>query len=179
MSNTNLRKIVFDYFSNPNADIKDENGIHSLADKFRVEPSTLEEEIYSILHDFLSVGRFIEAGEKVNIDPEQLQMGIKVEREHTTCDQIAERIAKDHLTELSDYYTRLNKMEREGEITNKSSKVITLHQARVARRSGKFTKVAGRVDLYQDVNTNDFWKISDDKQHVVRLFEKENGLIKE
>lgn len=56
---------------------------------------------------------------------------------------------------------------------------ITSHQARIARRSGKFTKVAGRIDLYQDIDTNDFWKISDDKQHVVRLFTEENGLIKE
>lgn len=177
-SQKKLRKSVFEYFSNPNAQLKDEDDIHALATTLGVEPSVLEEEIYLILHDFLGAGRFVEASGNVNIDPQQLQMGIKVEREHTACDLIAERIAKDHLTELGDYYTRLDKMEREGNVMNRQSS-ITLHQARVARRAGKFTKVAGRIDLYQDIDTNDFWKISDDKQNVVRLFTEENGLIKE
>ena len=46
-------------------------------------------------------------------DAKQLAMGIKVEREHTDNDEIAEAIAKDHLSEIPDYYTRLLKMERE------------------------------------------------------------------
>jgi len=40
-------------------------------------------------------------------------MGIKVEMEHTTNPVIARTIAKDHLDEYPDYYTRLTKMERE------------------------------------------------------------------
>lgn len=174
--NINLRKQLFEYFSNPNAELNDQKGIHALADKLGLEHSIVEEEVYQILHDFLGAGRFVESGGKVAMDPEQIAMGIKVEREHTTCDLIAERIAKDHLTELKDYYTRLDKMEKEGEATSNS---ITAHQARVARREGRFVKVAGKIDLYQDAKTNDFWKISDDKQHVVRLFNEENGLIKE
>ena len=45
----------------------------------------------------------------------ELQMGIKVEMEHTNDKSIAKRIAKDHLSEegLSRYYTYLEKMERE------------------------------------------------------------------
>lgn len=46
-------------------------------------------------------------------DPEQLKMGIEVEMEHTTSRKIAEKIAKDHLAEIPDYYTRLAKMEQE------------------------------------------------------------------
>ena len=46
-------------------------------------------------------------------DPQQLAMGIKVEMEHTDNEEIAKRIAKDHLDEFSDYYTRLEKMENE------------------------------------------------------------------
>jgi len=46
-----------------------------------------------------------------SVDPEQLRMGIKVEMEHTDDPQIAEKIARDHLMEISDYYTRLIKME--------------------------------------------------------------------
>jgi len=53
---------------------------------------------------------------------------------------------------------------------------MTLHQARVARRSGSLIKIAGKKDLYQDVKTNDFWKISEDKQHIERVFE-ENDIV--
>jgi hypothetical protein len=54
---------------------------------------------------------------------------------------------------------------------------ISLHQARVARRQGKFVKVAGRNDLYQEANTDNYWKISEDKSKVVRAFNESNGLV--
>jgi hypothetical protein len=38
-------------------------------------------------------------------------MGMKVEMEHTNCPLIARKIALDHLSELSDYYSRLRQME--------------------------------------------------------------------
>lgn len=46
-------------------------------------------------------------------DSKQLKMGIEVEYEHTDDPKIAKAIAKDHLAECSDYYTRLKKMEDE------------------------------------------------------------------
>jgi hypothetical protein len=54
---------------------------------------------------------------------------------------------------------------------------MTLHQVRVARRQGKFVKVAGRNDLYQEANTDSYWKISEDKSKVVRAFNENNGLV--
>jgi len=63
-------------------------------------------------------------------DPAQLKRGIEVEKEHEdlykyikatypdfkmSLDEFAEWIAKAHLRELKDYYTRLDKMEAEGE----------------------------------------------------------------
>ena len=45
---------------------------------------------------------------------DQIEKGIKVEREHTTDEAEARIIAMDHLVELPDYYTRLDKMEEEG-----------------------------------------------------------------
>ena len=48
-----------------------------------------------------------------NFDPIQLQKGIQIEMEHTTDPFMAEEIAKDHLTEIPDYYDRLTKMEEE------------------------------------------------------------------
>jgi hypothetical protein len=46
-------------------------------------------------------------------DAEQLAMGIEVEKEHTDDPEIAKAIAKAHLSEIKDYYTRLAKMESE------------------------------------------------------------------
>jgi len=46
-------------------------------------------------------------------DEKELKMGIAVEFEHTKNRAIAKAIAKDHLRELPDYYTRLKKMEQE------------------------------------------------------------------
>lgn len=47
-------------------------------------------------------------------DAKELAMGIEVEKEHTDNPAIAKEIAKDHLAELPDYYTRLKKMEEDG-----------------------------------------------------------------
>ena len=46
-------------------------------------------------------------------DAKELAEGIKVEREHTPDTNVAKEIAKDHLEEFPDYYTRLKKMEEE------------------------------------------------------------------
>lgn len=49
-------------------------------------------------------------GYHVDLD-RQLNMGVKVEMEHTDYPEVAKRIALDHLVEIPDYYTRLNRME--------------------------------------------------------------------
>ncbi|KKM73653.1 hypothetical protein LCGC14_1408240 [marine sediment metagenome] len=46
-------------------------------------------------------------------DADELTKGIEVEKEHTDDEKLAEEIAKDHLKEIPDYYTRLQKMEEE------------------------------------------------------------------
>lgn len=45
----------------------------------------------------------------------ELLVGIKVEREHTTDKYTALEIATDHLEEFPDYYTRLEEMEEKAE----------------------------------------------------------------
>ena len=47
----------------------------------------------------------------IDYDPEQVKMGIEVEKEHTNDPKIAETIAKQHLEEDPHYYTKLKKME--------------------------------------------------------------------
>lgn len=48
-----------------------------------------------------------------------LQKGERVESEHTSDPHIAEEIAMDHLTEMPDYYDRLDKMERKARLARK------------------------------------------------------------
>jgi len=100
---------IFQFFkSNPQP--SDEK-VHEFAESIGMEPDDLESHIYMIL------GSFLGAGESKNFkgkyDQKQLEMGIKIEMEHTTNPAISERIAKDHLAEISDYYTRLEKMEKD------------------------------------------------------------------
>lgn len=51
----------------------------------------------------------------VNLDSikDQIKIGKKIELEHVNDDKLAEEIAKDHLYEIPDYYTRLEKMEKD------------------------------------------------------------------
>jgi len=55
-------------------------------------------------------------------DLKQLLMGIDVEMEHTSNKMRALEIATDHLEEFPDYYTRLEKMEKEAEAEWKGKK---------------------------------------------------------
>jgi hypothetical protein len=74
------------------------------------------------------VGRRLIESYKGKFDPKELKMGIEVEKEHGDRNKSTdvfkksdaknrkrfEKIAKAHLKEIPDYYTRLKKMEREG-----------------------------------------------------------------
>jgi hypothetical protein len=83
--------------------------VHALADKLQINPHKFESQIYAILGSFLGAGKSKDF--KGDYDPVELEMGKKVEKEHTTNDLIAERIAKDHLSEIPNYYSRLKQME--------------------------------------------------------------------
>jgi len=52
---------------------------------------------------------------KVSVDviKNQLKMGVKIEKEHTTDTATATKIALDHLDEFSDYYTKLKAAEKQ------------------------------------------------------------------
>lgn len=58
----------------------------------------------------------------VSIDQisEQLDKGIQVEYEHTSDEEIAKRIALDHLFEIPDYYDRLEIMEEDAKESMKN-----------------------------------------------------------
>ena len=65
------------------------------------------------------------------------------------------------------------------ESKDKTTIKLSFFDARQARRNGKFVKIAGRHDLYQDAETNDFWRVSEDRENVVRVFDENNGVVKE
>lgn len=84
----------------------------------------------------------------------QLEMGVKVEMEHTTDKQEAKRIALDHLYEFPDYYTRLEIMEKQAE------EGVPVHKIEI-KKSGSgvltiFTDVIekARAGRYADTSEN-------------------------
>ena len=70
----------------------------------------------NLLESMLSVGSFIGGKSDGRIPEdfyqEQLKIGIEVEKEHTPDEELAKKIAMDHLTEMPDYYTKLKEMEK-------------------------------------------------------------------
>lgn len=94
----------------------EDSDIHALADKMGIDKHEFENIIYGILTSFFNKGKYNKNGKK-NIDDKELKLGIKVEMEHTDDPIIAERIAKDHLTEIpgtgnnDGYYSLLERME--------------------------------------------------------------------
>lgn len=91
----------------------DDDDIHDLAGKFNMDPHEFEEVIYALLGDLIKgVGKHKDTPES-KFDPKQLKMGMEVEKEHTDNPALTIQIAKDHLIEIPDYYTRLKKMEDE------------------------------------------------------------------
>lgn len=68
-------------------------------------------------------------------DPKELAKGVKHELEHTDDHQIALEIAKDHLAELPDYYTRLEAMVKRAESNIKKKRGKTKKHGRGNKRT--------------------------------------------
>lgn len=72
---------------------------------------------------------------------EQYELGVAVELEHTKSSQIASRIAKDHLWEIPDYYTRLRQMESESKQEIQKAKQLSHLVPRKVQIKGKDGKI--------------------------------------
>jgi len=113
-----IKTKLFDFFSK-NPSPPDEK-VHDFAESLGMKPDELESHIYKILGSFLGAGKSKDF--KGEYDQKELEMGIKVEMEHTSDPMLAERISKDHLVEIpgtgnnDGYYSRLKKMEIEAGI---------------------------------------------------------------
>jgi len=104
-----LKEMVAKFFlENPNPNDKQ---VHEFAEQNNVDPHQLEEVIYDLLTSLMfDVGKHLEIPDEA-FDAAQLAVGIEVELEHTDDEFVAKQIAKDHLAEIPDYYTRLLIME--------------------------------------------------------------------
>lgn len=110
-----LREDVI-FFLKINPDPSDDV-LHAWAESQGYDTHRVEAEIYKLATkfvNFLTSGRANEKGiSEEDVDQSELRMGIEVEKEHTSDEDVAKRIALDHLSELDDYYTKLKKMEGE------------------------------------------------------------------
>jgi hypothetical protein len=111
-----MREKIKDFFKN-NPYPKD-NKVHEFAQSLGIEPDEFETHIYALLTDYLKIGKHQDVPDD-KFDSNELDMGQKVEMEHTDNPEIARIIAKDHLTEIKNYYTRLKKMEDEAKVGKK------------------------------------------------------------
>ena len=102
-------QIIWFFTNNPSP--SDEQ-IHAFAKKSGMHPDKFEERVYNLLHSFVNCVGKHDATPDAQFDPEQLRQGIEVEKEHTNNTYVAKLIAKDHLAEIPDYYSRLQDMEK-------------------------------------------------------------------
>lgn len=97
-----------------------DDDFHTFAeDELKMNVHEAEASMYNVLADILGGGK--SEGKEFDYDKKELEMGMKVEKEHTDNDYITKKIAMDHLKEIPDYYTRLKKMEDEA---SKKEKII-------------------------------------------------------
>ena len=68
--------------------------------------------------NFLEGGKGDDTDEE-DVDPDELEMGIEVEQEHTRNKKIAKEISLDHLSEDPKYYTKLKSIHKENPVTSK------------------------------------------------------------
>jgi len=67
---------------------------------------------------------------------------------------------------MGDFFNGLNKEKKKSSLSIKTAKLL--------RQSGIFKKA--NKDVYQDLESGDFWKISEDKKNIVRMFEEKDGM---
>lgn len=88
------------------------------AKELGVECEEFNIEVYKLLSALINsndtlIGKHRDVSDD-NFDPKELKMGIEIEMEHTDNPAIAKEVAKDHLSEIKNYYTLLKEMEAKG-----------------------------------------------------------------
>jgi hypothetical protein len=79
----------------------------------------------------------------------ELEMGMKIEKEHAKDDNVAREIAMDHLTEFPDYYTRLKKMETQADAGKKSEAKESMGADASGSYEGPFSGTILKKDIHK------------------------------
>lgn len=79
---------------------------HALADELGIEADQAETFAYGLLSSILGGGK--SAGKTIDIPPDVLEQGMKVEAEHSDNPIIQRKIVADHFSEDPEYYTKLS-----------------------------------------------------------------------
>jgi|GEM_PF-6280738 len=103
---TDNEKRVFNFFTKNKPPIKDDD-YHKFAESENMTTDEAEQIAYNLLSSLLS-GGLSKGVVDFDVDKNELEMGVEVEKEHTNNILLARKIALDHLKEHSDYYTKLN-----------------------------------------------------------------------
>lgn len=110
-----LEETMISFLSdNPNPS---DSKVHDWAEKNDIAVDDAERAIYSLATKFVKILKGGKAGKKglkpEDVDQKQLEIGTKIELEHTPDKDVARHIALDHLAEFGNYYDALIKMEKE------------------------------------------------------------------
>lgn len=111
-NNKNVQNKIIEFFQKNK--IQSDEQIHDFANQLGLSPHKLEVEIYKLLSSLINLKHGTDDDKK--FDQKELKMGIEVEKEHIDNPIISKMIAKAHIAEIPDYYTRLDKMESEAGI---------------------------------------------------------------
>ena len=115
----------FVYDSNEGLSIISKDSKTKVKDTQKSDESDIEkakDHIKGGLSDNLSIEQIAEKhGVSVKSIKKQIKLGKKIEMEHTDDPNKAKEIARDHIYEFYDYYTRLEKMENEAKKENKEN----------------------------------------------------------
>ena len=133
-SNPELENIIISFFQDTD-NITDED-IHKLAEILGIPTDELETNIYTILKKLINkqnIGKHSFVSDN-NYNKKELDLGEEIEKEHTSDSKIAKEIAKDHLTELPDYYSRLRKMEKNE--NNNKNKIKNVQEDATSQKPG-------------------------------------------
>ena len=148
-------EIIKWFMKNPNPQ---DDKVHAFAEKLGIDPDNFETNIYMILSALIHEGR--SKNFKGKYDSKQLAMGIDIEKEHLPYPSIAEKIAKDHLAEFPDYYTRLKKMESEAKVAESLITELFIQQGEIeAMSSGARRDMAIlRISMIAELDAANFYE---------------------
>lgn len=105
-----LDEVLLFFRENPSASRQDLLALDKALGVSKEEIENLEFELCKALCS--KIGKHVNHGEET-VDKDELEKGVQHEMEHTNDQYIARLIVLDHLYEIPDYYTQLEKIDKD------------------------------------------------------------------